>query len=535
MVRVTCLGAAGSVTGSNYLVESTGGKKVLVDCGLFQGGKLMENRNWQAWGFRPEEIKTLFLTHAHIDHSGRIPKLVKDGFHGQILTSPPTAELCQIMLLDSAHVQEMDAEWQSRKNRRQDKGEILPLYTTEDAEACLQFLHPVERDQIIEPEPGIRARFRNAGHILGSSIVELWIEENGESIKIVFSGDLGKKNQLIVKDSHEVYEADYLFIESTYGNRLHRSFEDSKKELLEAITYSASQGEKIMIPAFAVERAQEILYILGEFQRQGLLPDIPVYLDSPLAIKATEIFRKNKECYDEEAQAIVNNGFDPFDMPNLQFTESTQESKAINENPGSAIVIAGSGMCTAGRIKHHLKHNLWRPGASVVIVGFQAQGTTGRKIVDGAKQVKIFRENVSVKAKVFTIGGFSAHADQNDLLEWIGNFESKPRVFVVHGEAAASQAFASLVQERFNLTAHVPKWKERLVLKPREVAFEEAEELEEMPDLETTMLNTVIDLEKELKGLKQRIKAKRIPKTFEEDDLDRLRFVQEELQAILSQ
>jgi metallo-beta-lactamase family protein len=534
MVSITCLGAAGSVTGSNYLVESTGGKNILVDCGLFQGGKLMENRNWQAWGFRPEEIKTLFLTHAHIDHSGRIPKLVKDGFYGQIITSPPTAELCRIMLLDSAHVQEMDAEWHTRKNRRQGKGEILPLYTTEDAEASLQFLHPVERDQIIEPEPGIKARLRNAGHILGSSIVELWIEEDNESTKIVFSGDLGKKDQLIVKDSHEVYDADYLFIESTYGNRLHRPFEDSKKELLEAITYSASQGEKVMIPAFAVERAQEILYILGDFQRQGLLPDIPVYLDSPLAIKATEIFRKNKEYYDEEAQAIVDTGSDPFHMPNLHFTESTQESKAINEKPGSAIVIAGNGMCTAGRIKHHLKHNLWRPGASVVIVGFQAQGTTGRKIVDGAKQVKIFRENVSVRAKVFTIGGFSAHADQNDLLEWIGNFESKPRVFVVHGEATASQAFESIVQERFNLTAHVPKWKERLVLKPREVIYEEAREPEEMPDLETTMLNTVIDLEKELKNLKQRIKAKRIPKTIEEDDLDRLKFVQEELQAILS-
>ncbi len=535
MIRVTCLGAAGLVTGSNYLVESTGGKKVLVDCGLFQGGKLMENRNWQPWGFRPEEIKTLFLTHAHIDHSGRIPKLVKDGFQGQIITSPPTAELCQIMLLDSAHVQEMDAEWQTRKNRRQGKGEILPLYTTEDAEASIQFLHPLERDRIIEPEPGIKARLRNAGHILGSSILELWVEEHGKSIKVVFSGDLGKKNQLILEDPHEVYDADYLFIESTYGNRLHRPFEDSKKELLEAINSSASQGEKVMIPAFAVERTQEILYILGEFQRQGLLPDIPVYLDSPLAIRATEIFRKNKRYYDQEAQAIVDTGSDPFDMPNLQFTESTEESKAINEKPGSAIVIAGNGMCTAGRIKHHLKHNLWRPGASVVIVGFQAQGTTGRKIVDGAKEVKIFRENVSVKAKVFTIGGFSAHADQNDLLEWIGNFESKPRVFVVHGEATASQALASIVQERFNLRAHVPKWKERLVLKPRGVTYEEARKPEEMPDLETTMLNTVIDLEKELKDLKQRIKVKEMKRAIEEDDLDRLKFVQEELQAILSQ
>jgi len=535
MIRVTCLGAAESVTGSNYLVESTGGKKVLVDCGLFQGGKHMENRNWQDWAFPPEEIKTLFLTHAHIDHSGRIPKLMRDGFRGQIITSPPTVELCQIMLLDSAHVQEMDAEWQTRRNQRQGKGEILPLYTTEDAEESIRLLHPVERDRIIEPEPGIKARLRNAGHILGSSILELWVEENGGSIKVVFSGDLGKKNQLIVRDPHEVFSADYLFIESTYGNRLHRPFEDSKQELLEAISYSVSHGEKVIVPAFAVERTQEILYILSEFQREGLLPDIPVYLDSPLAIRATEIFRKNKKYYDEEAQAIVDEGSDPFDMPNLQFTESTRESMAINEKRGSAIIIAGNGMCTAGRIKHHLKHNLWRPGASIVIVGFQAQGTTGRKIVDGAKQVKIFRENVSVKAKVFTIGGFSAHADQKDLLEWIGNFESKPRVFVVHGEATASKTLAKEIRERFNLTAHVPRWKERLVLKPREVAHEKPREPERAPDLETAMLNTVIDLEKELKALKKRVKSKKIKGGIKEHDVDRLKFVQEELQAILSQ
>lgn len=535
MVRVTCLGAAGSVTGSNYLVESPSGKKVLVDCGLFQGGKVMENRNWQDWGFHPEEIRTLFLTHAHIDHSGRIPKLVKDGFHGQIITSPPTAELCQIMLLDSAHIQEMDAEWQTRKNQRQGKGEIPPLYTTEDAEASIKYLRPAERDQLIEPEPGIKARLRNAGHILGSSILELWVEENNDSIKIVFSGDLGKKNQLIVRDPHEVFDADYLFIESTYGNRLHRPFEDSKQELLEAINYSVSHGEKVIIPAFAVERTQEMLYILGEFYRQGLLPDIPVYLDSPLAIRATKIFRKNKKYYDEEAQAIVDQGFDPFNMPNLQFTESTEESIAINEKPGSAVIIAANGMCTAGRIKHHLKPNLWRPGASIVIVGFQAQGTTGRQIVDGAKQVKIFRENVSVKAKVFTIGGFSAHADQKDLLEWIGNFESKPRVFVVHGEATASETLAKIIKERFNLSVHVPRWKERLVLKPREVAYEEPREAERMPSLETAMLNTVIDLEKELKALKRRVKAKETQGRIEEDDLDRLKFVQEELQAILPQ
>jgi len=533
MVRVTCLGGVSSVSGSCYLIESPEGKKILVDCGLFQGGKQMENRNWENWGFDPKEVDTLFLTHAHIDHSGRIPKLVRDGFRGKIITSPPTAELCEIMLLDSAYIQEMDAEWQTRKNKRQTRGEVLPLYTVEDAEASLNLLSPVERDQIIHINPGVRARLRNAGHILGSSILELWIEEKGETIKTVFSGDLGKKNQLIVRDPHEIFDADYLFIESTYGNRLHRSFEDSTNELLDAIRYSVSHKEKVIIPAFAVERTQEILYILGEFRRQGLLPNIPVYLDSPLAIKATEIFKKNRKYYDEEARAILDKGFDPFDMPNLQFTSSTRESMAINEKSGPAIVIAANGMCTAGRIKHHLKHNLWREGASLVIVGYQASGTTGRKIVEGAKQVKIFRENVAVRAKIFTIGGFSAHADKNDLLEWVSHFESKPKVFVVHGEAAASEALAREIQERFDLSAHVPKWKERLILSPREVSFEEPA-AEALPDVKTMMLNTLIDLESQLKKLKKRIKSETTIEQIGEEEVDRLKYIQEELQTILT-
>jgi metallo-beta-lactamase family protein len=534
MIRVNCLGGVGSVTGSTYLVESPGGKKFLVDCGLFQGGRQMESRNWEDWGFDPKGIETLFLTHAHIDHSGRIPKLVRDGFQGRIITSPPTAELCQIMLVDAAHIQEMDAEWQSRKNKRQAKREIIPLYTTADAEASLERLSPVERDQIIEVEPGVKARLRNAGHILGSSILELWLEQSPGSIKIVFSGDLGQKDQLIVKDPYEIFDADYLFLESTYGNRRHRTFEDSKEELKEAIRYSVSHGEKIIIPAFAVERTQELLYILGEFQRAGLLPDIPIYLDSPLAIKATEIFRKNKKYYDEEAKAIVDKGYDPFDMPNLKFTESTRKSMAINERAGSAIVIAGSGMCTAGRIKHHLKHNLWREGASIVIVGFQAQGTTGRQIVEGAKQVRIFRENVAVRAKVFTIGGFSAHADQDDLLEWVSHFESNPQIFVVHGEATASEALAKKIHEKFDLHVHVPRWKERIILKPREVAFEEAEAEKPGPDGKTLMLNSLVDLENELKDLRKRIKSRDLEERIQEEDLNRLKYINEELKTIMT-
>jgi len=533
MIRVACFGGAGTVTGSCYLVESPQGKKVLVDCGLFQGGRLMEQRNWEDWGFDPREIETLFLTHAHIDHSGRIPKLVKDGFQGRIITSPPTAELCEIMLLDAAHIQEMDAEWQNRKNRRQAKGEITPLYTREDAEASLRYLTPVERDTVIHVEPGIRARLRNAGHILGSSILELWVEEGGESLKIVFSGDLGKKNQLIVRDPQEIFDADHLFLESTYGDRLHRSFEESKKELLEAIRYSSSHHEKVMIPAFAVERTQEILYVLAEFHREGVLPDIPVYLDSPLAIKATEIFRKNKKCYDEETQAIVDLGHDPFDLPSLQCTLTTRDSMAINETAGTAIVIAGNGMCTAGRIKHHLKHNLWRKGASLVLVGFQAKGTTGRNIIDGAKKIKIFREDVAVKAKVFTIGGFSAHADQNDLLEWVSHFESHPRVFIVHGETEASNALAEKLRERFHLKTHVPRWKERIILKPGEVRVKAPRREETPSGKKTVLLNAIIDVENELKRLRRRIGVLE-EENIAENELDRIRYIKDEVGTILA-
>jgi len=466
MVKVTCCGAAGSVTGSNFLVETSRGKNLIVDCGLFQGGKEMERRNWEEWGYDPREVKNLILTHAHIDHSGRIPKIVKDGFRGKIITSPPTAELCEIMLLDSAHIQEMEAEWQTKKNRRQAKRGIEPLYTTRDAQESLRYLAPVELDQTIDLEPGSKVRLRNAGHVLGSAIAELWVADEGKETKIVFTGDIGKHDQLIVGDPFEIVEADYLFIESTYGNRLHRTFEESKAELLEAINYAVSNKEKVIIPAFALERTQEVLYLLGEFSRAGQLPNIPIYLDSPLAIKATEIFRKNKKYYDEAARAIVGQGFDPFDMPNLKLTSTASESMTINQMKGPAIVIAGNGMCTAGRIKHHLKHNLWRPGASIVIVGFQAEGTTGRQIVNGAKMVTIFGQKIAVKAKVFTIGGLSSHADQADLLGWVGHFagKSKPRVFVIHGEATSSEALAKAIRARFGLDVHVPQWREVLNL-----------------------------------------------------------------------
>jgi metallo-beta-lactamase family protein len=425
----------------------------------------------------------------------------------------------------------MDAEWKTRKNRRRDKLDIEPLYTTKDAEASLRYLVPTELDRIIDLEPGIKLRLRNAGHVLGSSIAELWIEDEGKETKLVFSGDLGKHDQLIVGDPTEIIDADYVFIESTYGDRLHRTFEESKQELLEAIQHAASHNEKAIIPAFALERTQEILYLLGEFSRAGLLPDIPIYLDSPLAIKATEIFRKNKKYYDEEAMTIVNQGFDPFDMPNLKFTRTTGESMKINQDRGAAIVIAGNGMCTAGRIKHHLKHNLWRSGASIIIVGFQAQGSTGRQIVDGVKRVTVFGEEVAVKAKVYTIGGLSAHADQADLLGWVGHFaeKSRPRIFVVHGEPLSSQSLAQAIRNRFNLEVYVPRWREALVLEPREGVPEVLPE-PIVVDLRQNMLSIAADLEEAVSRLRQRLVANE--KTISEGDVERLKGIRDELQTV---
>ncbi len=535
MIKVTCLGAAGCVTGSCFLVENTEGKKVLVDCGLFQGGKQMELRNMREWDFVPSQVGTLFLTHAHIDHCGRIPKLVRDGFKGRIITSPPTAQLCEIMLLDAAHVQEMDAQWQSRKNRRKAFKDIKPLYTTEDAYKSLQYLNPVEGDEMIIVEEGIRARLRNSGHILGASILELWIQDGSKEIKFVFSGDIGMNNQLIIKHPQEIFNADYLFVESTYGNREHKDLESSKEELLQAINYAVTNKEKVIIPAFAVERTQEIIYILNEFYRAGRLPDIPIYLDSPLAIKATEIFKQNRKYFDDEAMAIVNQGFDPFDMPNLRCTQTPAESTAINEQDGSAIIIAGSGMCTAGRIKHHLKHNIWKEGASIVIVGFQAQGSPGRQIVEGKKTIKILREEVAVRAKVFTIGGFSAHADQKALLQWVGNFtESNPHVFVVHGESSASVEFAHVIHERFGLKSYVPGWRETLFLKPREYPIEVGRPKEEKPTIGEDMLQIHAEVLSELERLKWRIQRVENREKITEEEIDRLKYIQEELQQILA-
>lgn len=468
-MQITCLGAARCVTGSGFLIDR--GRKYLVDCGLFQGGRQMEALNRAPWGFDPADIEALFLTHAHIDHCGRIPRLVKDGFRGRIYSSVPTVELAKILLLDSAHIQEMEAEWQTRKSKRRGEPLSEPLYRLEDAEACFPLFEPVKQGEILHLDGDLNIRFRNSGHILGSSLLEIWDGPPQSAQKIVFTGDLGHKGQMILEDPEIISEADILFIESTYGNRNHKSRQESEHELLKAIQYSFGHGEKVLIPAFAVERTQELLFILGKLFREKLIPPMPVYLDSPLAIAATTIFRNMKQYYDAETRAVLDQGNDPFSFEQLVLTRSSLESIEINRHPGPAIVIAGNGMCTAGRIRHHLKHNLWRPGCSLVIAGFQAAGSLGRTIVEGARMVRILGERVIVRAKVFTIGGLSAHADQKGLLEWIGNFKnSKMRVYVIHGEPSVSDEFAGMLRQKFGFDAQVPSIGDRITSKEMERA-----------------------------------------------------------------
>ena len=467
-MKVNFLGAAHAVTGSCYVME-TGEHRFAVDCGMHQGNREIEKRNEDMAPYDASHIEFVLITHAHIDHTGLLPRLVKAGFTGPIYLTKPTSELLEIMLLDSAHIQEMEAQWKSRKRQRHGDNSVEALYTQADAEATMPLFKVVEYAKPFEPVPGITVCFKNAGHILGSAFIELEYEEDGTSTKIVFSGDLGRPDPMILKDpSHAADGADYLFLESTYGDRNHKDASGSLDELAEAVAWSYRNGQKCVIPAFAVERSQQIIYSLFQLSKQGRLPpDMPIYLDSPLAIRATEIFRRNPQFFDAETQASIKNGENPLDLPNLKFTLSRQDSVAINETAGPAVVISASGMANAGRIKHHLRHNLWRKGASVVFVGYQGVGTPGRKIVNGAKQITIFGEDVAVEAKVFTIGGFSAHAGQDELLQWLGTFTNKDlQVILTHGEPKSQEVLAKLIEERLGLKVHVPGYLEEMVLEP---------------------------------------------------------------------
>ncbi|MFA5081410.1 MAG: MBL fold metallo-hydrolase [Hydrogenophilaceae bacterium] len=462
-MKLTVLGAAREVTGSCYLVESEG-VRFLVDCGMFQGGREAEPKNRRFPGFDPEGIDFVLVSHAHIDHSGLLPRLINLGFRGPVHCTDATADLLGVLLPDAAHIAEKEAEWRNydkRKKRGALKGETAPLYTVEQARSSLKKLMRHEYDQAFAPHPGVRVRFRDAGHILGSSIVEVWLSARGKETKLVFSGDLGMPDRPLMNDPTVIAEADYLLVESTYGDRLHKTMPETVEELVFAVndTIQRKKGN-VVIPSFAVGRTQEIIYLLLDLIRQGRISgSLAIFVDSPMATAATEVTLRHSDLLDEESRKLLEWGRrNGHDLPYIQFTGSPEESMAINNIRQGAIIISASGMCDAGRIKHHLKNNLPRKECTVIIAGFQAQGTLGRRLVDHAPYVRIFGEPIPVRASVYTLGGLSAHADRDALLNWLARFKRAPKqTFVVHGEADTAAGFAATIRERYGWKVETPE------------------------------------------------------------------------------
>lgn len=447
-MRLTFYGAAGEVTGSCYLLEAAG-KRVLLECGLIQGSAKDEARNHDPFPFDPKSIDAVVLSHSHIDHSGRIPLLIKSGYKGPIYTHAASTDLCEIMLRDSGSLQEKDAEWENRKRQRKGLKPVEPLYTAKDAELAIDHFRALDYETPHDILPNIQLCLHDAGHILGSSIVELTLSENGSRKKLVFSGDLGQRNMPILRNPAKLHEADILLLESTYGDRCHKEQDATYQEIAEVFSEANTRAGKILIPAFAVGRTQEMLYLFARHYDEWQLDRWQIFLDSPLAISATEIYERHQRVYDKEAAAFYGKAGFQGVLPNLRYVRTAEESIALNQIHSGAIIIAGSGMCTGGRIKHHLKHNVWRNQTHVMIVGFQAQGTTGRALVDGAQYIRLWGEAIRVAAQVHTIGGLSAHADQKDLLDWLDNFKGAPQLYLVHGEEVALNTLREEVRKRY--------------------------------------------------------------------------------------
>lgn len=450
-MKIQFCGASTGVTGSCHLI-TTEKHKILLDCGQFQGGKAQEALNFEPFPFNPAEIDYMILSHAHIDHCGRIPLLVKRGFKGDIYCTDATADLLEVMLKDSGYIHEKEAEWRNKKNERAGRPLIEPLYTLNDAADALKFVRPVLYDQLIELNDEMKIVFNDAGHILGSAITELWITEGDNVSKIVFSGDLGVMDRPILRNPTIIKKADYVIMETTYGNRLHPSNSMDVKKLLDVIRQTAARGGNTVIPSFAVGRTQELIYELNriyetdnEYRKD--FENIMVYVDSPMATTATEVFKRNAQVFDDETKEYIIKGDNPLDFKNLRFTRTSAESMWLNSDPTPKVIISASGMCDAGRIKHHLKHNLWNSKASIVFVGYQAEGTLGKLIVDGAEEVTLFGEKVKVNAEIHNLEGFSGHADRDGLLAWLKGFRQEPKhIFLVHGETTAKEDFAKTVE-----------------------------------------------------------------------------------------
>ena len=532
-MKVTFCGATKTVTGSNFLVEGAG-KKFLVDCGLYQGGAKDEIKNEEPFPYDINEIDFMLLTHAHIDHSGRIPKLYKEGYRNPIYATNATCDLCAIMLPDSGHIQETETEWKNRKRIRRGEEELVPIYDAETAAKSLELFKGEPYNQIIELDDDIHVRFNDAGHMLGSSTIEIWIRENGENKKIVFSGDLGNNDIPLLAEPTMIQDADFLVMESTYGNRLHIKNESKAETFINIVTDTIKNGGTVVIPSFAVGRTQEILYELNkikdseddspEFERKyRLLMNTPVYVDSPLAISATEVFKENMDLFDKETQELIKRGDNPLEFPGLKFTQTVEESKALNESDESAIIISASGMCEVGRIKHHLKHNIWNPKNTILFVGYQAPGTLGRKIVDGAKTVKIFGEEVAVNARVEYIEGYSGHVDQAGLLHFVDSFVKKPNhIFLVHGEEESQKVLRDKINENFDLPVSIPDYCESFDLTNtvqatgniRKRNLDEYRKLEVIDRLET--------LKEELVDMESIVKEDILANTVNDDEISKL-------------
>ena len=476
-MKITFLGATGTVTGSNFLVEGAG-KKFIVDCGLYQGSTKEELLNAKPFAYDPASLDFMLVTHAHIDHTGRIPKLYKDGFKGPAYATKATVDLCSIMLPDSGHIQETEVAYTNKKRMRSGNVEMMePIYTEEDAVKCIDIFEPVKYDEIIDITPEIQVRFNDAGHMLGSAMIEVWITEDGKQQKIVFSGDIGNKDLPLLSYPTMIESTDYLVMESTYGDRNHIETQDKAERFLDIVAETVEKGGTVVIPSFAVGRTQEILYELDKIKDQHqddeefkkkyeVVMNIPVYVDSPLAVDATEVFRKNMDLFKEEVQEVINRGDDPLTFNNLHFTRTTEESKALNDSDESCVIISASGMCDVGRIKHHLKHHIWNPNDTILFVGYQAPGSLGHRIVSGEPSVKILGEEFNVNARVEYIEGYSGHADQEGLIDFVASFRTKSpdHIFLVHGEPEPQATLKQKIQEETNIDVIIPSYGEEYTL-----------------------------------------------------------------------
>ena len=530
-MKITFLGATKIVTGSNFLVEAAG-KKFLVDCGLYQGKAELEEQNYREFDYNPAEIDFMLLTHAHIDHSGRIPKLYNDGFKGPIYAHKATCDLCSIMLPDSGHIQEMEAEWKNKKRIRKGQPTRGPLYTAEDALKCMEIFVPVKYDEIIQVSEDIYVRFNDAGHMLGSSTIEIWAKENGKETKAVFSGDLGNNDIPLLSEPTMIDNCDYLVMESTYGSRLHVRNDQKAELFLKIVSETIDNGGTVVIPSFAVGRTQEILYEINKIKENRhdeeflkeyrTLMKVPVYVDSPLAISATQVFKENMDLFEDEVKEEMQRGNNPLEFPGLKFTQTADESKALNESDEPSIIISASGMCDVGRIKHHLKHNIWNPKSTILFVGYQAPGTLGYEIVNGAKKVKIFGEEIAVNARIEYIEGYSGHADQEGLMNFVYSFYNKPKhIFLVHGEEESQEVLRNKILEETGIGVSIPEYGETYQLDD-ELRIVNRIKIKKTLTLKSEVLERLDRLKDELSDMEIMVKEDMTNEELHDEDIFRI-------------